>query len=654
MQSGLQVVAPAGSLRERIRVERDRSAGDAAVRGTAARLVAPRSRDPPRRARRAGLRRLGGVQGLPQEPLRELRAPLDGAHGAATARDARRKWLARIFDAGASQPVPHERSGFSYRPFRKGKRLLRRGVRRRAGRLAACSSWVQKLDYAYSAGSYGMAFYFRQGSRLLPGPHRLLRAAPIAGASTPPPRGSNPRFSKAARRLLHLVPRGLPAAARRGPTTCSSMPLPTGVGCERCHGPGRSTSRRLAPADIVNPARPAARAPARRVRAVPRVELLRACEPTGTSSATARAQPLAAYRVNFVGDPPEPDRFILLGSPGADGAQRVLEAVPAGKLVCTSCHDPHKSSFEQPASWWDAKCNDCHHDQPCTETAAARAAQGGPLRAVPHALRPADEPHAGHHHGPLDPEKATAHPPGSDDPAHLASWPDLVADPAPGDDVTALEAIAYLHADSGRRPRRGYDGSAARPCTSRGLYEMLAGHYEGAKQPWNVARAYSALLAFEPDDQGGLYGYARVMLERGADGAAEAMHALDRMLALDPDDPSALEAKAELLVRSGRTDDARPLFTRAAAVSPSAAASHVALAVLARTRRARRRRIAELEAARRIEPGDASILDRLHDAYAKSGDAAHTDDIERAQAYFSSRQGQAPTSATEWLPDGWR
>jgi predicted Zn-dependent protease len=183
---------------------------------------------------------------------------------------------------------------------------------------------------------------------------------------------------------------------------------------------------------------------------------------------------------------------------------------------------------------------------------------------------------------------------------------------------------------------------------------MLAGHYEGAKQPSNEARAYSTLLAFAPDDQGGLYGYAHVMMQRGPDGAAEATQALDRMLALDADDPSALEAKAELLVRSGRTDDARPLFARAASVSPMAGASHVALAVLAARDKRDADSIAELEAARRIEPGDAWILGHLHDAYARSGDAARIAEIEHAQAFFSSRQGQAPTSATEWLPDGWR
>ena len=80
----------------------------------------------------------------------------------------------------------------------------------------------------------------------------------------------------------------------------------------------------------------------------------------------------------------------------------------------------------------------------------------------------------------------------------------------------------------------------------------------------------------------------------------------------------------------------------------------MALAVLARRETRNADAIAELESARRIEPGDAWILDQLHDAYAKAGDSAHAEDIDRARKYFSAKQGRAPTDATRWLPEGWR
>ncbi|HEX3345460.1 MAG TPA: hypothetical protein VHS09_12840, partial [Polyangiaceae bacterium] len=71
-----------------------------------------------------------------------------------------RKWLARIFDAGAAQPVLHERSGFTYRPFRKGSDyFVEEMIVAPDG--SHVQSRVEKLDDSYSAGSYGMAFYFR-------------------------------------------------------------------------------------------------------------------------------------------------------------------------------------------------------------------------------------------------------------------------------------------------------------------------------------------------------------------------------------------------------------------------------------------------------------------------------------------------------------
>lgn len=560
-----------------------------------------------------------------------------------------RKWLARIFDAGASQPILQDRSGYAYRPFRTGEDyFVEELVTAPDG--ARVQSWVQKLDYAYSAGSYGTTFYFRQGNRYYQLPIDYYARAERWGLD-PAATRLNPRFSKALGGFCISCHADYPRR-KAGTDEVFVEPPPTGVGCERCHGPGQKHVTSLLPADIVNPK---SLSPARQL------DVCTQCHESSYSGLRADrdefsyrpGEPLDAYRVNFVADPPEPDRLILLGHP-----ERMVRSAcwrgSGGKLSCTSCHDPHKSSFDQPASWWDAKCNDCHHDHPCTESASARAAQGG--HCVPCHMRSGP---------PTSPTLVTITDhwiqrrpppirPGSDDPKHLVSWADLVADRAPGDDLTALEAVAYVHAGQQAEARKRVLQVGSESLHVPGLYELLAVHDEGAGQPWNAARAYAALLAFAPDNQAGLYGYARVMMQRGADGTAEAMRALDRMLALDADDPSALEAKAKLLTVSGHADDARPLFARAAEVSPMAGASHIALAIMATHEKRDADSLAELEAARRIEPGDPWILGHLHDAYAKSGDAAHVAEIERAQAYFSSKQGRAPTSATDWLPEAWR
>ena len=564
-----------------------------------------------------------------------------------------RKWLARIFDAGASQPVVHERSGFSYKAFRKGSDyFVEEFVLADDG--SRVDSWVEKLTHAYSAGSYGMAFYFRQGTRLYQIPIDYYAKAGRWGIDPAAAEG-NAGFSKPLGAFCISCHTDYPRRLA-GTDTVFLDPIPTGVGCERCHGPGQKHVQSLRAADIVNPAR---------LSTARQLDVCTQCHESSYSNLRAGrgefsyrpGEPLGAYRVNFAGDPPEPDRFILLAHP-----ERMVRSAcwkgSGGKLVCTSCHDPHKSSFEQPTSWWDGRCNACHNDRPCTESAEARAAQND--HCVTCHMRSGS---------PSSPTLVTITDhwiqrrplpirPGADKPLHLVSWPDLIGEPAPGDDLTAIEAVAYATAGQREEADKRAASVGGEGLHVPRFYDWLAGHYEEAHQPWNTARARTALLHLDPDAQGPLMSYARSMLDRGPDGVAEAMHALDRMLALDPDDPGALETKAMFLFRSGRVEEARPLFAHAAAVGPTSGPSHVALAVLARREGRDAEAIAELESARRIEPGDGWILNQLHDAYAKAGDAAHAGEIEHARKHFvapaASADGHALTGAARWLPEGWR
>ena len=216
---------------------------------------------------------------------------------------------------------------------------------------ARVQSRTVPLEYAYSAGSYGVAFYFRQGGRFYQAPLDFYPQADRWGID-PGAREGNPRFSKALESFCISCHTDYPRR-RAGTDQLFVDPVPTGVGCERCHGPGERHAKSLLAADITNPARlPVAR----------QLDVCAQCHESHDSSLRADreewsyrpGEPFAAYRVNFVGQPSEPDRFILLSHP-----ERMVESAcwkgSAGKMVCTSCHDPHKSSFDQPASWWDGK-----------------------------------------------------------------------------------------------------------------------------------------------------------------------------------------------------------------------------------------------------------------------------------------------------------
>lgn len=559
------------------------------------------------------------------------------------------KWLARIFDAGSAHPVVHARSGFSYRPVREGNNYF---VEEKLvdGDGVAIETWRQPITHAYSAGSYGMAFYFEQGTHYFQVPLDYYAKAERWDMDPSYVEG-NVRFSKPLRAFCVSCHSDYPKR-RAGTDDVFVDPLPTGVGCERCHGPGAKHVQSLRAADIVNPAKlPAAR----------QLDVCVQCHESNASALRADrdefsfrpGEQAAAYRVNFVGEPAEADRFILLAHPERMVRSACWKA-SAGKLVCTSCHDPHKSSFDQPASWWDDRCKACHADKPCTETAQARAARGDHcidchMRSGP----------------PTSPQLVTITDhwiqrrpppvrPGSDKPAKLVAWPDLVGDPAPGRDMDATMAAALAHDGHPEAAMRIAPDVVEQRVHSPELLDWLAGHYGEARQPWNVARSLAAILRFEPDAQETLLRYARITLDRGPVGVPEAMHALDRMLSLDPDDSGALETRGMYLFRSGQLDQARPIFERAAANGPMSAISHVALGVLAKKDGYDAQGIAELETARRIEPDDGWILDQLAAAYAQNGDAAHAETITRARKFFTGKGAVAPTNATRWLPNGFR
>ena len=151
-------------------------------------------------------------------------------------------------------------------------------------------------------------------------------------------------------------------------------PIPLGIDCQRCHGPGQrhvEAARRAGAsaeeirATIVNP---------KRLSADREMEVCLQCHLETTTEALPGSilrvgrgpfsyipgEPLAAFRLSFDRAGGMGERFEIASAPyRLRQSQCFLKS--AGKLRCDTCHDPHDIPRGEAASLhYNAVCRDCH------------------------------------------------------------------------------------------------------------------------------------------------------------------------------------------------------------------------------------------------------------------------------------------------------
>jgi len=542
-------------------------------------------------------------------------------------------WIGKIFDAGTE--VVHQRSGFSYRPYRRGSKFFVEEALL-DGNGGAIAKWIEPVTHVFSAGSYGLAFYSRHGTQLIHIPiDYYARAA--RWDLDPMAFGGNPRLTNA------LGP-FCASCHTDDPAQRFIDPMPQGVGCERCHGPSKHHIETLAVTDTVNPAKLSARR---------QLDVCTQCHQSTNPILRAGqdhfgfhvSAALDTFRVNFIADPAERDRMKLLAHPERLARSACWQGA-RDKLTCTTCHDPHVSSLEKTDAWWDGKCLGCHQPTACTDSKEHRDAAGdhcwkchmrqGTTGDVPLVTI-------------TDHWIQTKPPPikqgAIEKPKQLVPWSQHIGEPIRDDEMATL--IALGHADAGLSDEAvKVAATAAAKHPTAAIYNLLANAHLAKRHTQPAGRAFRAALHLDLDDTAALLGYARVMLDAGI--VDEANHAFDRLLAIDPDDVNALETRGIYLYRKGERAAAIELFRRAAATTRASGVSYVGLALDARGNSSKQ--LEWLELAWRAEPRDRWILDELASAASASGDPKRIAEVAARRAAIEKLGAPTSTAATAWVP----
>jgi len=633
----------------------------------------------------------------PQPPAPEASAYADpktcaGCHPA-QAKTYRETGMGRAFSRATpaamggtfdgATPYFHKASDRYYQPLRRGDRFFLKRYQKTPGGSEA-NALEYEIHYVLGSGNHSRTYLHRDAAnRLVEMPVSWYSEG--GGKFAMSPGYDNPAHYDFRRKINYdcfFCHNGYPQVSegtgRAGAEPLYPSTLPEGIDCQRCHGPGRAhaeaAQRGSAPAElrklITNPARlPVAR----------QMEVCMQCHLETTSFPLPNSiqryergafsykpgEPLADYILHFDHAPGHgrDDKFEI-----ASAAYRLRQSQcflkSGGKLLCTTCHNPHDvPRGAQATARYAAACAACHaqllnqltitgrhtKQQDCagchmpkrrtedvvhvvmTDHKIVRRPPPGDLRAP----QPERQETAGvSYRGEVVPYYPSGPAATPEEELYRASAQVLQkSNPAKG--IQSLEAALQRHQP--KRPEFYFDLAEAYLAAgdrARAMANYEAAIHRDAKfapairglgaalfRQNDLARAIPLLeqaRSLEPRDAPTLQELARAYQQQGR--VTDAVAALRSAVALEPTDATIHESLGNLLIGSGDVPAAEAAFREAILHQPDLATAHYAYAATLASRGLFDQALPRMEKAVALAPALPQPHEMLGNLYARRKD----------------------------------